>query len=106
MLSDLRRFLCRACVASRVTVSTCVLRYVPALAFMLAVTGRAAEYFPPADSEGGWRMLKEPTQVRELARLDPVRLEQAFNLTERSTQNGGLLVSANRTACLPNAELS
>ena len=53
---------------------------------------RAAEYFPPPDSEGGWRTLTNAAQIRELAGLDLGRLEQAYDLTERCTQNGGLLV--------------
>src|SRR2546423_1298609 len=52
----------------------------------------AADYFPPPDSEGGWRTLKDAAQVRELARMDLPRLEQAFDFTQRCTQNGGLLV--------------
>jgi CubicO group peptidase (beta-lactamase class C family) len=53
---------------------------------------QAAGYFPPPDSEGGWRTLKEAAQIRELAGMDLGRLEQAFAFTQRCTQNGGLLV--------------
>jgi CubicO group peptidase (beta-lactamase class C family) len=53
---------------------------------------RASDYFPPPDSEGGWRTLKDAAQIRQLAGMDLHRLEQAFDLTQRSTQNGGLLV--------------
>ncbi|MSU21133.1 MAG: class C beta-lactamase-related serine hydrolase [Pedosphaera sp.] len=52
----------------------------------------AATYFPPPDSEGGWRTLSGAGQVRELAGMDLSRLEQAFDFTQRCTQNGGLLV--------------
>ncbi|MEY2407921.1 MAG: hypothetical protein QOF48_591 [Verrucomicrobiota bacterium] len=52
----------------------------------------AADYFPPPDSAGGWRTLKGPVEIREKAGMDLARLEQAFDLTERATQNGGLLV--------------
>ena len=52
----------------------------------------AANYFPPPDSEGGWRTLSEAGQIRELAGMDLSRLDQAFDFTQRCTQNGGLLV--------------
>ncbi len=52
----------------------------------------AAEYFPPPDRMGGWRTLSDPGQIRKKAGMDAARLEQAFDLTQRSTQNGGLLV--------------
>ena len=52
----------------------------------------AAGYFPPSDSEGGWRTLKDPAELRGKAGVDLARLDQAYAVTERSTQNGGLLV--------------
>ena len=52
----------------------------------------AADYYPPPDSAGGWRTLKESAQIRKLAGLELPRLEQAFEVTQRGTQNGGLLV--------------
>jgi hypothetical protein len=45
----------------------------------------AADYFPPPDSDGGWRTLKEPQQVRELAGIDAKRLENALDFTASST---------------------
>ena len=53
---------------------------------------RADDYFPPPDSEGGWRTLKDAKSIRELAGMDLPRLEAAFEFTQRCTQNGGLLV--------------
>jgi len=55
-------------------------------------TGRAAEYFPKPDSEGGWRELHDAAQVRKRAGLDLPQLERAFDFTQRCSQNGGLLV--------------
>src|SRR6267378_1916299 len=67
-----------------------------ALMLMLLVftplTVHAQEYFPPPDSDGGWRTLKDPAQIRDLAGMDAQRLQQAFDFTQRCTQNGGLLV--------------
>src|SRR3989442_13987177 len=52
----------------------------------------AADYFPPPDSAGGWRTAKDAAQARELAAMDLSKLEQAWEFTQRCTQNGGLLV--------------
>jgi len=52
----------------------------------------ASEYVPPPDSAGGWRTAKGAAQVRELAAMDLPKLEQAWEFTQRCTQNGGLLV--------------
>ena len=53
---------------------------------------RSSEYFPSPDSAGGWRTAKDAVQVRKLAGMDLPRLEQAWEFTQRCTQNGGLLV--------------
>ena len=60
--------------------------------FFLTMPARAADYFPPPDTEGGWRTLTDPAQIRDLAGMDAKRLDQAFDFTQRCTQNGGLLV--------------
>lgn len=63
------------------------------MAFVAAVPlARGADYFPPPDSAGGWRTLKDAKEIRSAAGMDLTRLDQAYALTERSTQNGGLLV--------------
>src|SRR5438105_3256497 len=46
--------------------------------FFLGWPLQAAEYFPPPDSDGGWRTLTNATQIRKLAGLDLRRLEQAY----------------------------
>ena len=58
----------------------------------VAANVTAADYFPPPDSEGGWRALSNTKQIRNLAGMDLSRLEQAYAFTERCSQNGGLLV--------------
>src|SRR4051812_28324287 len=58
----------------------------------VSVPAIAADYFPPPDADGGWRTCKDAAEVRDKAGLDPARLEQAYEFTQRSTQNGGLLV--------------
>ena len=52
----------------------------------------AAEYFPPPDSEGGWRTASGADEVRQCAGLDLHQLELAFDFTSRCSQDGGLLV--------------
>src|SRR5262245_55565236 len=56
------------------------------------VSTRAGEYFPPPDSQGGWRTPRDAAEMSEVAGMDLPRLEQAYRFTERCTQNGGLLV--------------
>lgn len=55
-------------------------------------SGFAADYFPPPDSEGGWRTLTDPKEIREKAGMDVAWLEKAYTVCERGTQHGGLLV--------------
>lgn len=50
------------------------------------------DYFPPPDSQGGWRTLKTTEEIRDKAGMDLAKLEQAYAFTERCSQNGGLLV--------------
>lgn len=57
-----------------------------------APTIQAADYFPPPDSAGGWRTLKGAKEIRKKAGMDLEKLEQAYDLTQRGTQNGALLV--------------
>jgi CubicO group peptidase (beta-lactamase class C family) len=50
------------------------------------------DYFPPPDSRGGWRTLKDAASIRKRAGMDLARLDQAYEFTQRCSQNGGLLV--------------
>jgi hypothetical protein len=59
------------------------------LTFSVALVAATA-YFPPPDSDGGWREAKTEKAARELAGIDLAKLEPAFTITDRSTQNGGL----------------
>lgn len=60
---------------------------------VLTTTLPAATYFPPPDTEGGWRTTKDAAEARALAGIDLARLEQAARAAERSNaDNGGLLV--------------
>lgn len=51
-----------------------------------------AEYFPPPDSQGGWRTLEGAKAIRQKAGMDLERLERAWEFTQRCSQNAGLLV--------------
>jgi CubicO group peptidase (beta-lactamase class C family) len=68
-------------------VSACLLALLPAFA-----TAKPAAYFPPPDSEGGWRTLKDAASIRKRAGMDLAQLERAYDFTQRCSQNGGLLV--------------
>jgi CubicO group peptidase (beta-lactamase class C family) len=50
-------------------------------------------YFPPPDSQGGWRSAKDAAQVRAVAGMDLNKLEEAFEYASRTSQHGGLLVA-------------
>ena len=70
----------------------------PASAFLLSVfllgtaTASAATYFPKPDAQGGWRTATQAGAIRRRAGLEPGRLEQAWEYTQRCSQNAGLLV--------------
>jgi len=67
-----------------------MLRY---LLLCLSLSLQAADiYFPPPDTDGGWRVAKTEKDVRDLAGMDLSKLEPAYTMTERSTGNGGLVV--------------
>ncbi len=67
-------------------------QFLPCAGLLSAIALQAADYFPPPDSQGGWRTLTDPKEIREKAGMDLDRLEKAYTMTERSTPNGGLLV--------------
>lgn len=52
----------------------------------------AADYYPPPDAAGGWRTLTDSKSIRKRAGMDLGRLENAYEFTQRWSQNGGLLV--------------
>ena len=58
----------------------------------LAAAERSADYFPPPDSLGGWRTLSDAASIRRLAGMDLKKLDQAYEFTQRCSQNGGLVV--------------
>ncbi len=76
------------CVLWRLTGRTTIL----ILVLSAVSAGRAADYFPKPDSDGGWREAHGAAQVRKRAGLDLPQLERAFDFTQRCSQNGGLLV--------------
>jgi CubicO group peptidase (beta-lactamase class C family) len=50
---------------------------VPRAVVEKGATGKAEEaYFPPPESQGGWRTLGKPKGVRRVAGMDPVRLDE------------------------------
>src|SRR2546427_817535 len=56
--------------------SPLILRYWPC-ALMLALTAtRGAEYFPPPESQGGWRKLEKPEDIRRQGGMDRDKLAE------------------------------
>jgi CubicO group peptidase (beta-lactamase class C family) len=41
-----------------------------------AAEAAAPDYFPPPESQGGWRKLEKPDDVRRLTHMDPVKLHE------------------------------
>jgi CubicO group peptidase (beta-lactamase class C family) len=64
------------------------------LAALCAASGLAASstYYPPPDSRGGWRSIKDAAQVRTETGIDIKKLDQALEYAQRTSQHGGLLV--------------
>jgi CubicO group peptidase (beta-lactamase class C family) len=80
-------------MAPRTVRSPNFLSTVVILALLAALPLSAAtDYFPPADSGGGWRAPDDPARIRQIAGIDPAKLDDAFNYIQRSSKNGGLLV--------------
>jgi CubicO group peptidase (beta-lactamase class C family) len=52
----------------------------------------ADDYFPPPDSQGGWRTAATAAEIRTFGGMDSAQLDRAYDFTRRCTQNGGLLV--------------
>jgi CubicO group peptidase (beta-lactamase class C family) len=55
--------------------------------------GADEAYFPPADQDGGWQVLKESSRALDVAGMDAGKLDYAFEYASRTSQHGGLLVA-------------
>jgi len=60
--------------------------------WLVALFAPPATYFPPPDSQGGWRTLKTPAEIARVAGVEIARLDQAFTYAARTSQHGGVLV--------------
>ncbi len=76
-----------------------LLPIVSLIAFSSTLLKSAEPYFPPPDSEGGWRTAQSAQEVRDLAGMDLRKLEPAYEIAQRSSGNGGLLVVHNGYLC-------
>lgn len=68
---------------------------IPAVLLALAVpywSLAGQTYFPPPDSQGGWRTQKDPAKVKARLGMDVRKLDWAFDYAKRTSQHGGLLV--------------
>jgi CubicO group peptidase (beta-lactamase class C family) len=67
----------------------------PLIVTLFAATLNAAtDYYPPPDSQGGWRSLTGAVdvKVRKVAGIDRQKLDEAFQYAQTTSQHGGLLV--------------
>lgn len=53
----------------------------------------AAASWPQPDAAGGWPALKTSEEIRQVAGLNPAKLDEALALAMANTKNGGLLVA-------------
>lgn len=60
--------------------------------FCVSVAWSAGPYYPPSDANGGWRTLKDASQIRKKGGMSVPRLDQAFEYAQRTSQHGGLVV--------------
>lgn len=58
-----------------------------------ALRGASKPYFPPPDTQGGWRSLSDPARIRKQTGMDTAKLDEAFAYCQRTSQHGGLLVA-------------
>src|SRR6185295_2236711 len=65
---------------------------VEAVALILALLLQAGDYYPPPDQDGGWRVPKDAAEMKQAAGMDPARLDQAWEVCQRTTQHSGLIV--------------
>lgn len=63
-----------------------------ALILLLAAALQAGDYYPPPDQDGGWRTPKDGAELRQVAGMDAVKLDQAWEQCQRTTQHAGLVV--------------
>jgi len=62
------------------------------MALLSLLLAAAQDYYPPPDSAGGWRTLTDAAPLKDLAGMDLGKLDQAWEQTQRCTQNAGLIV--------------
>ena len=78
------------------TISAARIALVSILLFVtLQATTPAPDYYPPPDSQGGWRSVTgaKEDQFRAAAGMDRKKLDEAFEYAQTTSQHGGLLVA-------------
>lgn len=56
------------------------------------VDRRTSDYYPLPESQGGWRWLKGPEEVRSIGKLDPDALQLACETNARFDDSSGLVI--------------
>ena len=62
------------------------------MALILALLLQAGDYYPPPDKDGGWRTPKDAAALKSVVGMDLSKLDQAWELCQRTTQHSGLVV--------------
>ena len=75
-------------IAQLTAASALLLVWVPALI-------PSTDYYPPPDTQGGWRSLTgaKDEKLRTAAGMDRRKLDAAFDYAQTTSQHGGLLVA-------------
>jgi len=68
------------------------MRQIIAAALFFFLPALAQDYYPPADSAGGWRALADSAKIRATTGIDTRKLDLAFEYAKRTSPHGGLLV--------------
>src|SRR3981081_4702725 len=50
------------------------------------------DYYPPPDTDGGWRALQDTDKIRKITSIDTQKLDDTFQYIQQTSQHGGLLV--------------
>jgi CubicO group peptidase (beta-lactamase class C family) len=67
-------------------------------------SGRRPEYFPPAESQGGWRKLDKAGDIREVAGMDPAKLDDLRDWLLRSDERNFAAVVIRRGSIVLEVE--
>lgn len=62
---------------------------------MSTVSEDARTYYPPPESQGGWRWLQKPEEIRGIGGMDPVKLQLACEWNEQFDSSSSVVIIHN-----------